>query len=330
MKSIVKYVFVAILCFNTCLAQGTIAVMELDALGISIDESKALIDRLRYELHSSGNFTVLERAMMGEILKEQGFQLSGCVSDACIVEAGRLLAVENIIGGSLSKVGSTYSISIRFVSVETGKILGSAQKDFTNKIDYLLTDGITIIVKDLITSLGAEQSRRLTTAKMPLQNFPTVGFFMSDLSLSLKSFGIDLGFNRKKNLFSIGIEKYEQGNNIANLEYRRFLPHLSISLQTLKSVQIITPFILSSFKYFSNKKWEDEAAIMVGFGLISDVTNMFSIYSDFAFNIVTFPREKSFSSFNFGIFFTQFPIFVNSKYPLLLVLNISVRPVENL
>ena len=45
------------------------------------------------------------------MLKEQGFQQSGCVSSECAVEAGKLLGVDQIVTGSIGKIGSYYTVS---------------------------------------------------------------------------------------------------------------------------------------------------------------------------------------------------------------------------
>ena len=88
--------------------------------------------------------------MMQEVLKEQGFQQSGCTTDECMVEIGRLVGVEKIIGGSISKVGNTYSISIRIVSVETGSILHTTTYDYKGEIDELLTNGMREVAIGLL------------------------------------------------------------------------------------------------------------------------------------------------------------------------------------
>ena len=117
--------------------------------GVTNDEASALSDRLRLELFKTMSFTVVERAMMEQILKEQGFQQSGCTTNECIVEVGRLIGVEQIAGGSISKIGSTYSVSARLVSVETGKILKTATYDFRGEIDDLLVSGMRQIAVKL-------------------------------------------------------------------------------------------------------------------------------------------------------------------------------------
>ena len=127
-----------------------IAVIDLIGYDISESESKALTDRLRIELFNTKNFIIIERAMMNEILKEQKIQTSGCTTNECIVEIGKLIGVEQIVGGSISKVGRTLSISTRIVSVETGDILSTATYDHRGEIDELLTVGMRKIALKLI------------------------------------------------------------------------------------------------------------------------------------------------------------------------------------
>jgi len=50
-----------------------VAVMELDANGVTEAEAKALTDRLRIELFNAGVFLVMERDKMNKILDEMQF-----------------------------------------------------------------------------------------------------------------------------------------------------------------------------------------------------------------------------------------------------------------
>ncbi len=101
-----------------------IAVLDLEPRGgLTATEILSVSDRLRGELINTGKYTVLERSQMDEILKEQGFQRTGVCSEAsCIVEVGQLLAVHKMVGGSIGKVGKAYSINLKIIDVETGKI----------------------------------------------------------------------------------------------------------------------------------------------------------------------------------------------------------------
>jgi len=134
----------------------TIAVLEFEGLGISETETRALTNRLRGNLVKTGEYRVIERGKMDEILEEQGFQLSGCTSEGCIVEMGQLLGVEMMLAGSFSLIGSTYSVEMRLIDIETGTITKSANFDMRGEIDDFLTDGMVSAVNKL---LGKEALR---------------------------------------------------------------------------------------------------------------------------------------------------------------------------
>ncbi|MCK4640109.1 MAG: DUF2380 domain-containing protein, partial [Candidatus Marinimicrobia bacterium] len=133
-------------------------VIDFEAKGVSEMEASALTDRLRDELFKTGQYKVMERAMMEEILNEQGFQISGCTSDECVIEIGKLIGAEQIIGGSISKVGNVFSVSSRMISVETGEVLRVANYDFTGDIGTLLTQGIRDVAIQLASGKIPEWS----------------------------------------------------------------------------------------------------------------------------------------------------------------------------
>lgn len=136
----VSLIFCLILSTHICAQSGKmqIAVVELQAAGISRTEAQTFTDRLRSELVKTGQFTILERTEMEEILKEQGFQLTGCTSAECAVEVGKLLNVRQICAGNVGKVGGVYSISIRLIDVESGKIIKSVTEDCHCPIERVL------------------------------------------------------------------------------------------------------------------------------------------------------------------------------------------------
>ncbi len=135
-----------------------IALSDLTPQG-SIDASAAaaISDRLRNELFKTDVFTVVERGQMQEILKEQGFQQSGCTSDACAVEIGQLLGVKYIVVGSIAKVGATYTLNARIVDVATGKIVHTANSDCRCEIDDVLLKSTVDIAKNLASSVKGPQ-----------------------------------------------------------------------------------------------------------------------------------------------------------------------------
>lgn len=131
--------------------EKNIAVFNLDARGVSDIEAKAITDRLRIELQKSGEYRLLERDMMNMILEEQSFQLSGACSEAsCLVEVGQLLAVNKIAGGSVTKIGSLFTIEVRIIDVETGEIFKNVIEDYNGPIENVLIKTTKIIANKLL------------------------------------------------------------------------------------------------------------------------------------------------------------------------------------
>ena len=79
----------------------TIAVLEFEGKGVSQSETSTLTNRLRDEMIKTGEYIVLERGEMDEVLKKQGFQQTGCVTSECAVVVGNMLGVQQMIGGSI-------------------------------------------------------------------------------------------------------------------------------------------------------------------------------------------------------------------------------------
>jgi TolB-like protein len=131
-----------------------------DLTGQGLDQATAVIisDRLRTELFNTGAFKVLERQSMQDILKEQGFQQSGCVSDRCMVEIGQMLGVANIVAGTIGKIGGIFTLNIRMINVQTGEILYTASVDCKCAIEDVLTSSVPAVVRKIAASVSKPSS----------------------------------------------------------------------------------------------------------------------------------------------------------------------------
>ncbi len=127
----------------------TVAVMDFEGRSMPADEALTLSDRFRAELAACGGTRQVERAQMESILREQGFQQSGCTSTECAVQTGRILGVERIVSGSVSRIGETWTLHARVIDVGTAEILQTAIVDQRGEIDKLLTKGMAQLVERL-------------------------------------------------------------------------------------------------------------------------------------------------------------------------------------
>lgn len=100
----------------------SIAVLELKALGVSQITASILTETLREELFKTQRFRITNRSDMVEIMGEQAFSQSGACDDTqCIIEYGKILGVEKMIAGSISKLGQIYSITLKLVNITTAE-----------------------------------------------------------------------------------------------------------------------------------------------------------------------------------------------------------------
>lgn len=136
---------------TTIRRQPTLAVMSLQAKALSPEESDVLSEAFTAQLKSLGKFRVMERSQIDKILSEQGFQQSGaCDKSECAVEVGRIVGIDQMVVGSVGKLGGTWSTVVRLVSVGTGEILASAQDTREGKVDVLLSESVPRLSAELL------------------------------------------------------------------------------------------------------------------------------------------------------------------------------------
>ena len=133
------------------------AIADLTAHALSDVAAITLTEQLQSTLVDTKYFNIISRSDMKAVLDAQQFSRSdACDDSACLVEMGRILAVQKIIGGSIGLVGSTYTISIRLVDVETGKTEVATTQKLKAAPDELL---------DLIQVAGIELAAKYAETK---------------------------------------------------------------------------------------------------------------------------------------------------------------------
>ncbi|MFC1544446.1 PEGA domain-containing protein [Gemmatimonadota bacterium] len=107
---------------------------------------------------------------MTEILEEQGFQLSGAcnLDNECVIQVGRILGARKMIAGTVSKVGSVYTLQARIVDITTARIEHQALADHS-QVEQLLLTGAQTVARELAQQAvaGMSQDPRLPSALHP-------------------------------------------------------------------------------------------------------------------------------------------------------------------
>jgi len=102
--------------------------------------STQVLTRLESVVVSNGKLVVVDRANLDKVRAEQGFQLSGEVSDESAKAIGQLLGAGAIVTGSLTDLGDVYSLTLKAINIETATVAVSYLADLakTTRIETLL------------------------------------------------------------------------------------------------------------------------------------------------------------------------------------------------
>ena len=125
---------------GTAFSQPTVAVLDFDANGIPEYEVETLVERLRSELPNTGAVRLVDRKMLENILKEQGLQQSGCTTDECAAQIGELLGAQYMISGAIGKLGNTFTVDAKMVSVSTGAAEKAKNLSYDGTVGGLLLE----------------------------------------------------------------------------------------------------------------------------------------------------------------------------------------------
>lgn len=128
----------------------SVAVMDPECSGVDSLVGQTLNTKLRTELFGTGNFQILERGRMQDILTEQGYQQAGlCNSTECYVKVGQLVGVDAIFVASYGRAGNVSLLTLRAISVETGSVLDEVSAEVSGGDEKLLTEGVPTLVRKL-------------------------------------------------------------------------------------------------------------------------------------------------------------------------------------
>ena len=133
----------------------TIAVFDFENNGLKNQEVRILSTRLESELVKLGKYNVVERSKIDEILKEQKFQISGCVEE-CMIEVGKMLGAKQIILGSVGKLEDLHTITVKLVDVTSGELVRTSNFDSYDGLGKILTIGLRDIAFELAKEVSDE------------------------------------------------------------------------------------------------------------------------------------------------------------------------------
>jgi len=110
-----------------------VAVLSFETVGDDAKLGEGAAEILRTSLAETGQYTIVERGMLKQVLEEQKLNLSGAVDQKEATGIGKLLGAQLVAVGSVVKFGESYTLNIRFVNVDTGEVVFGKKLTASNK-----------------------------------------------------------------------------------------------------------------------------------------------------------------------------------------------------
>lgn len=104
-----------------------VAVIDFRSNNTDDGTGRAVADMVRARIAEGENVRVVERLQMEKLIKELNINLSNLVDQSTAINFGKMLGAGKMIFGSVSKLGTRYTINVRMVDVATSVIDGERE-----------------------------------------------------------------------------------------------------------------------------------------------------------------------------------------------------------
>ncbi len=156
-----------------------IAILDLEAKNVPRATASAVTDMITTEIVNTGAFEVVERNQMDGILKEQGFQQSGCTDQSCAVKIGKLISARKILIGSVSKLDRALIINIRMVDIEKGvaELAAMEKAESESTADEAAKKIVRKIFEKTVAGPEPREKTPTPEKEQPIETFSTSGYY---------------------------------------------------------------------------------------------------------------------------------------------------------
>jgi type IV secretory pathway VirB10-like protein len=105
---------------------------------------------------------------MDSVLKEQALQQTGCTSQECAVQVGKMLGVRKLITGRITKVDENlWLLSAQLVDVETAETQKAESVEHEGTFRQMLTAGAATLAVKMSEGAGAKPAPRVAAQPPP-------------------------------------------------------------------------------------------------------------------------------------------------------------------
>lgn len=99
-----------------------LAIVNLTPQNVSFEDANIITGFIQEELFFAGQYELIERTQVEEVLKEYQSKQTGICDLKCAINVGKQLKANQIIMGTVGKLGEFFTVQIKTVDMETDKI----------------------------------------------------------------------------------------------------------------------------------------------------------------------------------------------------------------
>ena len=130
--------------------KARLVVYDFDAVEHLNVVALILTEALREELFILGQFTLVNRENMIQVLEELKLQQSGLVNESQAVKLGKWLAANEAVSGRLAILGNAYVLQAKRIDISTMGTLGRGSLKCTAGHEEELLSGMPVLAKKLV------------------------------------------------------------------------------------------------------------------------------------------------------------------------------------
>ncbi len=145
----------------------TLAILKLSTHGIPSMTADEISDGIRAEMRHLSVYELIDPATIQSVLRDQNMGSSSeCNQNSCAIQIGQILGADRVAMGSISLIDGTYSVNIRTIEINTGRIVNDVNEYYSGKPRYFQTDLIPVIAAKMSdTPVPTIKKRRNPVAK---------------------------------------------------------------------------------------------------------------------------------------------------------------------
>lgn len=110
---------------DTSTSLQRMAVLSIDSRGLRHDD-QTLGSMVRLELQKMGGYEVIDRYDMMDRLQDSSIDLTTCYSKRCLLTAAQLLEADQMVSGSVERLGEKLLVNLKLVDANQGTVLQTA------------------------------------------------------------------------------------------------------------------------------------------------------------------------------------------------------------